>query len=160
MAGAVKPIPEGFHSVTPYLCIRGAAAALDFYRTVFGAKEIMRMEAPDGKIGHAEIEIGDSKIMLSDEFPGMGQNSPQALGGSPVTIHLYVEDVDAVAAKAVAAGGKKVGEVEDRFWGDRSGTVEDPAGHLWHLATHKEDVSPDELSRRAQACMAQMGSSP
>lgn len=149
----VKPIPDGYRTLTPYLCVVGAASALDFYRTAFGARELMRMDGPDGMIGHAEIEIGDCRLMLADEFPCPGAKSPQSLGGSAVTLHLYVDDVDAVVARAVAAGAEKVGEVEDRFWGDRSGTIEDPFGHLWHVATHVEDVAPDEIARRAAECM-------
>lgn len=149
----VKPIPEGYRTVTPYLCIQGAAKALEFYRNAFGAREVVRMDGPDGMVGHAEMEIGDSRVMLSDEFPCPGARAPSSLGGSPITLHLYVDDVDAVVQKALAAGAKPVGEIEDRFWGDRSGTVQDPFGHLWHVATHVEDVSPDEIARRAAACM-------
>lgn len=155
MASKASPIPEGYHSVTPYLVIRGGAEAMTFYRKAFNATEVMRMEGPNGTIGHAEIAIGDSRVMLSDECPEMGARSPQALGGSPVTIHLYVEDVDAVAAQAVTAGAKLVHPAQDQFWGDRSATVEDPFGHVWHLATHQEDIPLDEIRRRAAACMQQ-----
>ena len=145
----VKPIPEGYHSVTPYLCIKGAAAAIEFYKKAFGAKELVRMAAPGEKIGHAEIQIGDSHVMLADEFPEMGFLSPQSVGGSPVMMHLYVEDVDATANKAVAAGAKVMKPVEDQFYGDRSGQFQDPFGHKWYVSTHKEDVSPEEIKARS-----------
>jgi PhnB protein len=151
---AVKTIPEGYHSVTPYLIITGAAEAIDYYKKAFGATELMRMPAPGGKIGHAEIKIGDSPIMLADEFPEMGHKSPQTLGGSPVSIMIYVEDVDTVFDQAVAAGGKVQRPVKDQFYGDRSGSLEDPFGHLWHVATHKEDLSAEEMERRAKAATA------
>jgi PhnB protein len=154
---AVKPIPEGYRQVTPYLIVDGAAAAMDFYAKVFGASERMRMPSPGGKIGHAEIEIGDSLIMLADEHPDMGARGPKAFGGSPVNLHLYVEDVDAVARQALAAGAKEVRAIKDQFYGDRSGTFEDPYGHLWHVATHKEDVPEPELKRRAQEAMKRQG---
>jgi len=146
-----KPIPDGYHSVTPYLIIKGATAALDYYTRAFGAVELFRMPAPEGKIGHAEIKIGDSPIMLADEAPEMGYKSPQSLGGSPVSIMIYVEDVDTVFNRAIAAGGKEQRPVKDQFYGDRSGTLEDPFGHVWHVATHKEDISPEEMERRAKA---------
>jgi PhnB protein len=146
-----KPIPDGYHSVTPYLIINGATAALDYYARAFGAVELFRMPAPEGKIGHAEIKIGDSPIMLADEFPEMGYKSPKSLGGSPVSIMIYVEDVDTVFKQAIAAGGKEQRPVKDQFYGDRSGTLEDPFGHIWHVATHTEDVSPEEMERRAKA---------
>jgi PhnB protein len=146
-----KPIPDGYHSVTPYLIINDATAALDYYTRAFGAVELFRMPAPEGKIGHAEIKIGDSPIMLADEFPEMGYKSPQSLGGSPVSLMIYVEDVDTVFKQAIAAGGKEQRPVKDQFYGDRSGTLEDPFGHVWHVATHKEDVAPDEMERRAKA---------
>ena len=144
----VKPIPEGYHSVTLYLCVKGAAAAIDFYKKAFGAKELLRMPAPGEKIGHAEIQIGDSHVMLADEFPEMGFLSPQSVGGSPVMMHLYVEDVDVTANKAVAAGAKVTRPVADQFYGDRGGQVEDPFGHKWYVSTHKEDVSPEEIEAR------------
>ncbi len=144
----VKPIPAGYHTATPYLIINDAASAIDFYTRAFGAKESMRFEH-GGKIGHAEIRIGDSAIMLADEFPEMGARSPQSFGGSPVSIHLYVEDVDALVAQAVEAGAKLQRPVEDKFYGDRSGSVEDPFGHMWHIATHKEDLTLEELHKRA-----------
>jgi PhnB protein len=149
--GNAKPIPEGYHTATPYLIIKEAAQAIEFYKKAFGATEVMRFAQPDGRIGHAEIKIGDSRIMLADEFPEMGARSPQSLGGSPVSILLYVEDVDAQAKLAVAAGAKVVRPVKDQFYGDRSGSFEDPFGHQWHIATHVEDVAPDEMHKRAAA---------
>jgi PhnB protein len=146
---AVKPIPEGYHAVTPYLVIKGATTAIDYYKKVFGATERMRMDAPGGTIGHAELVIGDSTIMLADEFPDMGFRSPKTIGGSPVSLVLYVEDVDTVFKRAVGAGAKELRPVADQFYGDRMGTLEDPFGHVWSVATHTEDVSPDEMERRA-----------
>jgi len=148
---SVKPIPEGYHSVTPYLIVRGGSAAIDFYNKAFGAVELFRFPAPDGKVGHAEIKVGDSPIMLADEYPQMGYNGPQTIGGSPVSLMIYVEDVDTVFNRAVEAGATVKEPVQDKFYGDRSGTVVDPFGHIWHLATHKEDVSMDEMERRAKA---------
>jgi PhnB protein len=147
----VKPIPQGYRSVTPYLAVRQAADAIEFYRRAFGAKERMRFAAPEGKIGHAELEIGDSVIMLADEHPDMDFRGPASLGGTTVTLHLYVKDVDASVRKATEAGAKTVREVKDQFYGDRSGAVRDPFGHVWHIATHKEDVSSEEIARRAKA---------
>jgi PhnB protein len=146
-----KPIPEGYHTATPYLVIQGAANAIEFYKKAFGATELMRMSGPGGKVMHAEIKIGDSPIMLGDEFPEMGVRGPKALGGSPVSIFLYVEDVDALAKQALAAGAKELMAVQDQFWGDRYGKLEDPFGHVWGIATHKEDVAPDEINKRAAA---------
>jgi PhnB protein len=151
MATQVKPIPEGYHAVTPYLSIRGAADAIDFYKRVFGATEVMRMAQPDGRVGHAELLIGDSRIMLADESPEMNFRSPHSIGGTPVMLHLYVENVDAVVSQAVAAGAKALRPVQDQFYGDRSGSVMDPYGHVWHVSTHKEDVPMEELRRRAAA---------
>jgi len=148
MTGKVKPIPDGYHTVTPYLIVDGASAAIEFYRHAFSATEIMRLEH-QGRVGHAEIKIGDSHLMLADEHPDMGALGPHTVGGSPVSVVLYVDDVDAVVARAVAAGAKLSRPVADQFYGDRSGTVEDPFGHTWHVATHVEDVPPDELRRRA-----------
>ena len=150
---AVKPVPEGYHSVTPYLLVKGAAAAIDFYKKALGAKEVFRMPMPDGRIGHAEITIGDSHIMLADEpndpiHQQTGQKAPKSLGGTTVGIMLYVEDVDATAKQAVAAGAKEVRPVIDQFYGDRSGTFLDPFGHIWTIGTHKEDVSSAEMERR------------
>jgi PhnB protein len=154
MAAQVKKIPEGYHSVTPYLVVGNAARAIDFYKRAFGAKELVRMDAPGGKIGHAELKIGDSMIMISDEM--MGNRSPEKLGGSPVSIFLYVEDVDSVFNQAVQAGAKSDAPPADMFWGDRFGKLTDPFGHSWALATHIEDVAPAEMKKRAQAAMAQM----
>ena len=154
---AVKPIPEGYHSVTPYLIVDNAAQALEFYKKALGAVELMRMPAPDGRIGHAEIKIGDSPVMLADEFPGMGARSARTLGGSPISLMVYVEDVDARVAQAVAAGAKLVRPVANQFYGDRTGGIDDPFGYHWYLATHIEDVPPDELSRRAAKAMQEMG---
>jgi PhnB protein len=153
----VKPIPDGYHTATPYLIVDGAAKAIDFYRKAFGATELMRLAAPNGKVGHAEIKIGDSPIMLADEFPEMGAKSPQAFGGSPVSIALYVKDVDAMFNQAVAAGGQVKRPVMDQFYGDRSGTLVDPFGHTWTIATHKEDMSVDEMKRRFAEAMKQHG---
>lgn len=151
--GDVKPIPEGYPTITPYLCIAGAAAAMEFYGKVFGAKERMHMPAPDGKIGHAELQVGDSLIMLSDEFPGMGARSPGTVGGTPVMLSVYVEDVDAVFQRALQLGATEVRAVEDQFYGDRLGMFEDPFGHRWSVATHVEDVPPEEMAKRASAAM-------
>ena len=151
----VKPIPDGYHTVTPYLVIKGAAEALDFYKKAFSATEIMRMADPKtNRIGHAEIKIGDSPIMMGDENPDMGFLSPKSIGGTPVSIMLYVEDVDAVAKQALAAGAKEIRPVVDQFYGDRSGTFEDPFGHVWTIATHKEDLTPEEIGKRAAAAFA------
>jgi PhnB protein len=150
----VNPIPAGYPQVSPYLSIDGAAAAIDFYTKVFGATERMRMPAPEGKVGHAELEIGDSVIMLADEFPGMGNPSPKAVGGTSVTISVYVDDVDSVFDRALGAGATEVRPVENQFYGDRSGQFEDPFGHRWSVATHVEDVPPDEMERRAAEMMA------
>jgi PhnB protein len=147
----VKPIPDGYHTVTPYLIIDGAAQAIDFYKKAFGATELFRMGQPNGRIGHAEIKIGDSPIMLADEFPEMGYRSPKSFGGSPVSIMVYVENVDEVVNQATAAGATLDRPVEDKFYGDRGGTLTDPFGHIWHIATHKEDVSPEEMKRRVAA---------
>lgn len=146
---ATKPLPDGYPRVTPYLAIDGAAQALDFYKKAFGATERMRMDAPGGKIGHAEIEIEGGLIMLADPFPDMDFRSPQTLGGSPVTIHIYVKDVDAFCARAAEAGATITRAVADQFYGDRSGQLKDPFGHAWSIATHVEDVSPEEMQRRA-----------
>lgn len=151
MTSKVNYKPEGYYTVTPYLIVRDAAKAIEFYKQAFGATELLRIASPDGKIGHAEIKIGDSPIMLGDEMPEMGYVSPQTLGGSPVTIMIYVEDVDTVAGQAVAAGAQVLKPVEDQFYGDRSGSFADPFGHQWHIATHIEDVSPEEVGKRAAA---------
>jgi len=151
MTTQVKPVPAGYEGATPYLCVHDAPAAIEFYKKAFGAVELMRMADPSGKVGHAEIKIGGAVIMLSDEHPEMGGVSPKTLGGTPVNILLYFEDVDAIAKKAVAAGGRLERAVEDQFYGDRSGKLVDPFGHVWWIATHKEDVSPEEMNRRAAA---------
>ena len=151
---AVKPIPEGYHSVTPYLIINGAASAIEFYQKAFGATELFRFPTPDGKIGHAEIKIGDSPIMLADEFDEMGYKGPQALGGSPVSLMIYLEDVDTVFNRAVEAGASVKEAVQDKFYGDRTGTLTDPFGHVWHVSTHKADVSMEEMEKRAKAAGA------
>ncbi len=149
----VKPIPEGYHSITPYLVIDGAAAALEYYKTAFGATELFRMEH-EGKIGHAEMKIGDSPFMLADEHPTEGHRGPKSLGGSPVGIMIYVEDVDQIFKQAIEAGGTEVKAIQDQFYGDRSGTLTDPFGHVWTVATHKEDVTPEEIDQRLAAMAA------
>jgi PhnB protein len=147
----VKPIPDGYRAVTPYLAVKGAAAAIDFYKRALGAAERMRLAQPDGTVGHAELEIGDSCIMLADESPDMQFQSPVKYGGTPVTLHLYVEDCDAVVSRAVAAGAKLVRPVQNQFYGDRSGTIADPYGHVWHVSTHVEDLTAEEIRARAAA---------
>jgi len=151
MSTTVKPIPDGYHTVTPYLIIKGAADAIEFYKKAFGASEVFRMAQPDGKIGHAEIQIGDSRIMLADEFPEMSYLGPATLGGSSVSILLYVKEVDAVFNQAIAAGGKEQRPLEDKFYGDRMGSLVDPFGHVWHVGTHMEDVTPEEMEKRMAA---------
>lgn len=151
MDSKVKAIPEGYHAVTPYLIVQGAAKAMEFYKQAFGAIEILRMTQPDGRIGHAEMQIGDSRIMLADEFPERNIRGPQSYGGTPVMMHLYVEDVDAVAKSAVVAGAKELRPVTDQFYGDRSGVFADPFGHQWDVSTHKEDLSEEEVRKRAAA---------
>jgi PhnB protein len=153
---AVKPIPDGYHTVTPYLAVDDAAAAIEYYKKAFGAKERMRMEAPGGKVGHAELEIGDSLVMLSDPLPQATTRSPKELGGTSAGVFMYVEDVDAVVKQAVDAGATVTMEVADQFWGDRFGTVQDPFGHIWSVATHVEDVPPEEMAERAKTAMAAM----
>ena len=152
---AVQPIPEGYPQVTPYLVVDGAAAAIDFYGAVFGTTERMRMPAPGGKIGHAELQLGNSVIMLADEAPEVGALSPPTVGGSPVTLSVYVEDVDGVMARAEQAGATVLRPVETQFYGDRSGQLQDPFGHRWSVATHVEDVSPEEMGRRAAEMMGE-----
>jgi PhnB protein len=147
----VKPIPDNYPRVTPYLYIDGAAEAIEYYGKVLGATERGRMGGPDGKIGHAELEIGDSLVMLADEHPDMGALGPKKVGGSPVTIHVYVEDVDAAFERAIEGGGKEIRAVQDQFYGDRSGMFEDPFGHTWNVASHVEEVPPDEMAKRAAA---------
>ena len=155
--GTVKPIPEGYSTVTAYLCIKNAAEAIEFYKKAFGAEDILRMGGPGGTVAHAEIKVGDSIVMLSEEFPGMeGYGSPSTLGGTTSNLHLYVEDADSVFNKAVEAGCKPAYPMEDTFWGDRYGKVVDPYGHHWGIATHIEDVSPEEMERRGKEFFAQM----
>lgn len=147
---SVKPIPEGYHSVTPYLIVRGGSAAIEYYQKAFGAIELFRIPAPGGAVGHAEIKIGDSIIMLADEHPQMGFTGPLTIGGSPVSLMIYVEDVDTVFERAITAGATVKQALEDKFYGDRSGTLVDPFGHIWHISTHKEDVPAEEMERRAK----------
>jgi PhnB protein len=154
---ATKPIPAGYHSVTPYLIVRGAARAIDYYKKAFAATELMRMEAPGGKLGHAEVKIGDSPVMLADEFPEWGAKAPDTLGGSAVHLMIYVDDCDTVFKRAIDAGGKETRPLKDEFYGDRTGTLTDPFGHTWTIATHKEDVAPDEMKRRSEKAMKEMG---
>jgi PhnB protein len=146
---AVKPIPDGYHSITPYLIVKGAAKALDFYKQALGAAELFRIDGPDGSVGHAEMKIGDSIFMLADEYPQMGFRGPESLGGSPVGLMIYVKDADTQFAQALAAGGTVVKPLENQFYGDRSGTIKDPFGHMWTIATHVEDVPPEEMAKRA-----------
>ena len=150
-----REVPEGYSSVTAYLIAQDADGAIAFYKAVFDAEEELRMPAPGGKIGHAELRIGDSKIMLANEFPEMNARGPRHHNGSPVTIMLYVADVDETVARAVEQGGRLVREIKDQFYGDRSGAIEDPEGHIWHIATHIEDVTPEEVKRRMDAMMAE-----
>jgi len=152
MTTNTSAIPEDFRGATPYLCVKGAAKAIDFYKQAFGATEVMRLEDPkDGRMGHAEIRIGGAMLMLADEYPEMNVLSPETLGGSPVTIHLYVDDVDALFSRAAAAGAKVIRPPADQFYGDRAGRLQDPFGHVWVFATHKEDVSPEEMQKRYAA---------
>ena len=155
---ATQPIPEGYHTVTPYLAVDDAAEAIEYYTKAFGAKERVRMATPDGKVGHAELEIGDSLVMLSDPFPQASTRTPNELRGTSVSVFMYVEDVDAVVKQAVGAGATVTMEVADQFWGDRFGSVKDPFGHLWSIATHVEDVPPEEMAERAKVAMAAMSS--
>ncbi|MET7754643.1 VOC family protein [Streptomyces sp. NPDC005389] len=154
----VQPIPEGYPRVTPYLCVDGAAAAIDFYVAVLGAEERMRMPAPGGRIGHAELAVGNSVIMLADEFPEIGFRSPRTVGGTPITLHVYVSDVDAVFARALARGAKELSAVKDEFYGDRTGQFEDPFGHRWNVASHIEDVPAEEMAKRAEEALESLDS--
>ncbi len=156
MAGGAKPVPEGFHTLTPHLVVRDAPRAIDFYKRAFSAEVKGVHYTPDGKVMHATLKIGDSMLMLNDEFPGMGALSPQSLSGSPVTINIYIEDVDRLFNQAVSAGAVVTMPLKDQFWGDRYGAVKDPFGHNWSLATHKEDVAPEELEKRGKAVFAEM----
>ncbi len=149
MKRSTRPIPTGFHTITPYLIVRNCTKAIDFYKRALGAKEINRMPGPDGRLVHAELQLGDSRIFLSDEFPEMGGKSPETLSGSPVTLFLYVEDVDSFFKTATQAGGTGVEAPTDMFWGDRWATVKDPFGHVWQIATHVEDVTPEEMEKRS-----------
>jgi PhnB protein len=153
-----KPIPEGYHTLTPYLAVENADQAIDFYKHAFGAKELGRMEGPGGLIAHAELEIGDSRVMLSDPMPGATVKPPKDVGGTSASIFMYVEDVDAVVKQAVEAGATVTMEVADQFWGDRFGSVSDPFGHIWSIATHVEDLTPEEIDKRGKAAMAAMSS--
>ncbi|MGA6985023.1 MAG: VOC family protein [Terriglobales bacterium] len=149
----VSYIPKGYNTVTPYLVIKGAAKAIDYYKKVLGATVVVRMDGPEGRVGHAELQIGDSRIMLADENPQMGNRSAESIGASPVSLYVYLPDCDKVVAKAVAEGAKILKPVQDQFYGDRSGFIQDPFGHLWGIATHKEDVSPKEMAERMKKLM-------
>ena len=151
MRNKVNPIPEAYRGATPYLSVKDATRAIEFYKRAFGAREVMQMRQADGRVGHAELRIGDAPIMLADEFPEINFRSPQSLGGTPVNILIYVNDVDALVDQAIAAGAKLVRPVEDQFYGGRVGVIEDPFGHSWSFATHIEDVSPEEMQKRAVA---------
>ena len=147
--------PSGFNSVTPYLIVDGAGEAIEFYQRVFGARELMRMASPDGKVSHAELQIGDSRVMLADAVPKMGFLDPKAIGGTPVSLHVYLDDVDTTFGQAIDAGAEAMRPVEDQFYGDRMGVFRDPFGHVWSVATHKEDISSEELQRRFDSLSAQ-----
>src|ERR1019366_4210181 len=149
----VHYIPKGYNTITPYLVIKGAAKAIEYYKNVFGATVVVRMDGPDGRVGHAELQIGDSRIMLADENPAMGNRSAESIGASPVSLYVYIPDCDKVVEKAVAGGAKVLKPVEDQFYGDRSGFIQDPFGHLWGIATHKEDVSAEEMEERMKTTM-------
>jgi PhnB protein len=153
MPASVRPVPAGYHTVTPYLHVADGQAAIEFYKQAFGAKEIYRLEGPPGKIGHAELQIGDSRIMLADEVPEIGARCPTFYGGTPTSFLLYVENVDEMVAAAATAGATVTREVQDQFYGDRMGMVKDPFGHVWGIATHIEDVSPEEMTRRMAAAV-------
>jgi PhnB protein len=152
----VKPIPEGYHTITPHLIVKNGAQAIEFYKKAFGAEELFRMNTPDGNVGHAQLKIGDSLFMLADEFPQMGALSPESIGGSPVSMYVYVEDVDTVFNQAVSAGATVVNPVMDMFYGDRWGHLKDPFGHFWSIATHKKDLTPDELKKAAEKAFSEM----
>jgi PhnB protein len=155
---ATKPIPDGYHTLIPYLAVDNATEAIEFYKKAFGAKELVRMPGPDGMIGHAELELGDSVLMLADPFPQFSTRPPKELGGTTTSIFMYSEDVDAAVKKAVDAGATVLMEPDDMFWGDRFGSVSDPFGHVWAIATHKEDLTPEEMAERSKAAMAAMSS--
>ncbi|GAO05237.1 VOC family protein [Anaeromyxobacter sp. PSR-1] len=154
MSAAVNHVPDAYHALTPYLVMKEAGRAIEFYKQIFGAVETMRLPGPEGRVGHAELKIGDSPFMLADEHPEMGALGPKSIGGTAVGLVVYVPDVDATVAHAVAAGATLKGAVEDKFYGDRMGSIVDPFGHLWHVGTHKEDVSPEEMQRRMAALPA------
>ena len=154
---AVQPIPSGYHTVTPYLIVHDAKAALEFYQKAFGADQVLRLDAPDGKIAHAEVKIGDSHVMFADEHPEMGAISPKTLGGAGVNLLIYCEDVDTQFQQAIDAGATQRRPVQDQFYGDRAGTLEDPFGHKWSIATHKEDLTPEEIDARFAEMMQQSG---
>ncbi|HEU4365664.1 MAG TPA: VOC family protein [Candidatus Krumholzibacteria bacterium] len=154
---ATKPIPDGYHTVTPYLIVKGASRALEFYKKAFGAEQLLRMDGPGGSVMHAEVKIGDSRVMLADEFPEMGYVAPQSAAGNSLSLHLYVEDVDARFKRAIDAGGKVKRDVRDEFYGDRTGTLADPFGHVWTLSSHKEDVPEAELRRRMEEMSKKSG---
>jgi PhnB protein len=156
---AVKPIPEGYNTLTPYLAVEDAEQAIEFYKDAFGAEEVIRMPGPDGKIAHAELQIGDSKLMLSDPFPQSNVRPPAERGGPTASVFMYVDDVDATFAQAQSAGATVVSELEDMFWGDRFGTLVDPFGQVWSLSQHVEDLSPEEMAERSKSAMAEMSSS-
>ncbi|MGO8984482.1 MAG: VOC family protein [Terriglobales bacterium] len=150
----VNYIPKGYNTITPYLVIKGAAQAIEYYKNVFGATVVVRMDGPNGQVGHAELQIGDSRIMLADENPAMGNRSAESIGASPVSLYVYLPDCDAVVQKAASEGGKILKPVADQFYGDRSGFIQDPFGHLWGIATHKEDVSAEEMKERMKKLTA------
>ena len=151
MADEVKAVPDGYHSVTPYVCVKGAVDAIEFYKKAFAATELSRMATPDGKIGHAEVQIGDSRLKISDEYPELDFVGPQTIGGTSVTLHLYVEDVDEVAKNALAAGAKEIRRVQDEWYGERSGMFLDPFGHRWNISSRKENLTMEEVRERAKA---------
>jgi PhnB protein len=155
---SVKPVPEGYNTLSPYLAVDDASEAIEYYKKAFGATERVRMNAPDGKVGHAELEVGDSLIMLSDPFPQSSTKPPHELGGTSASVFMYVEDVDAIVKQAVDVGATVTMEVQDKFWGDRFGTITDPFGHVWSIATHVEDLTPEEIEERGKAAMAAMSS--
>jgi len=157
MAGKVNPIPEGFHTLTPHLVVRDAGRAIDFYKKAFSAEEDYRMPGPEGKVMHAQLKIGNSLLMLCEEFPNMGAKSPQALGGSPISLHIYTQDADAAIAKAASAGATVTMAAQDMFWGDRYGRVKDPFGHEWSIATRKENLTPQQIRERAATAMPGKG---
>jgi PhnB protein len=156
MKNSIKPIPDGYHTLTPHLVVKDASNAIEFYKKAFGAKEIRRVPGPDGKsLIHAELQVGDSRLLLVDEFPEMNCRGPKSIGGSPVTIHMFVADVDAAFEKAVKAGAEVTMPLADMFWGDRYGILTDPFGHSWSIATHQEDVTPEEIGKRAQGAFSE-----